>query len=94
MWERRRVYQRTGSISLTATVACLGTISIEAQQAPQKQAPQQKGYTYVVPFEQIPPAPALTAEQALTTFTLHEDFEITVAASDPMIWAQHPEPTR
>ena len=79
------MYQRTGSISLTATVACLGTISIEAQQAPQKQAPQQKGYTYVVPFEQIPPAPALTAEQALTTFTLHEDFEITVAASDPMI---------
>jgi mono/diheme cytochrome c family protein/glucose/arabinose dehydrogenase len=44
-----------------------------------------KGYTYVIPFDQIPPAPALRPAQALDSFQLHEDFEISVAASDPMI---------
>jgi glucose/arabinose dehydrogenase len=46
---------------------------------------KKKGYTYVIPFDQIPPAPALSAIEALDTFQLDEDFEISVAASDPMI---------
>lgn len=46
---------------------------------------KKKGYTYVIPFDQIPPAPALTPEQGLKTFKLHEDFAMSVVASDPMI---------
>lgn len=46
---------------------------------------EKKGYTYVVPFDEIPPAPALEPDEALTTFELHEDFEMAVAASDPQI---------
>ncbi|MCE9610162.1 MAG: DUF1080 domain-containing protein [Chthoniobacter sp.] len=53
----------------------------KAEQKPEKK----KGYTYAVPLDQIPPAPALTPEQALRSFKLHEDFEITLAASDPTI---------
>ncbi|MFK7851098.1 MAG: c-type cytochrome [Akkermansiaceae bacterium] len=46
---------------------------------------KKKGYTYVIPFDEIPPAPALKPEQALKSFKLHEDFEIGVAASDPNV---------
>lgn len=48
-------------------------------------AQKKKGYTYVVPFEDIPPAPALGPEEGLKSFELHEDFEIEVAASDPQV---------
>lgn len=51
----------------------------------QRKKPKKKGYTYVIPFDKIPPAPALTPKQALKSFKLHEDFEISVVASDPMI---------
>jgi mono/diheme cytochrome c family protein/glucose/arabinose dehydrogenase len=44
-----------------------------------------KGYTYAVPFDEIPPAPALSPADALKTFELHEDFEIELAASDPQV---------
>ncbi len=47
--------------------------------------PKKKGYTYVIPFDKIPPSPALSPEEALKSFKLHEDFEISVAASDPQI---------
>jgi hypothetical protein len=50
-----------------------------------EEKPKKKGYTYVIPFDQIPPAPALTPEQGLKTFKLHEDFAMSVVASDPMI---------
>jgi mono/diheme cytochrome c family protein/glucose/arabinose dehydrogenase len=46
---------------------------------------EKKGYTYVIPFDQIPPSPAHTPVDALKTFKLHEDFEIGIAASDPQI---------
>lgn len=46
---------------------------------------EKKGYTYVIPFDKIPPAPALSPGDALKTFKLHEDFEMGIAASDPQI---------
>lgn len=46
---------------------------------------KKKGYTYVIPFDQIPPSPALEPVDALKSFKLHEDFEIGIAASDPQI---------
>ncbi|QTN31056.1 c-type cytochrome [Akkermansiaceae bacterium] len=46
---------------------------------------QKKGYTYVIPFDEIPPAPALSPGDALKSFELLGDFEIEVAASDPQI---------
>lgn len=53
--------------------------------APAAKAKKKKGYTYVIPFDEIPPAPALTPEKALKSFVLHEEFEIRVVASDPQI---------
>ena len=50
-----------------------------------EEKPKKKGYTYVIPFDQIPPSPALNPEQALKSFKLHEDFAMSVAASDPNI---------
>jgi mono/diheme cytochrome c family protein len=47
--------------------------------------PKRKGYIYAVPFEKIPPAPALKPAEALKTFKVHEDFELSVVASDPEI---------
>ena len=64
-----------------AVVALVGSLLAGAGLADGKK----KGYTYVIPFEEIPPAPALSAEDALGTFKLHEDFEISIAASDPEI---------
>ena len=46
---------------------------------------KKKGYTYVIPFDEIPPAPALPPEEALKTFRIDEDFELQVVASDPAI---------
>jgi len=48
-------------------------------------AAKKKGYTYVIPIDEIPPAPALTPEAALKTFVLHEDFEISTVAHDPEV---------
>jgi mono/diheme cytochrome c family protein/glucose/arabinose dehydrogenase len=47
--------------------------------------PKKKGYTYVIPFDEIQPAPPLPPEEALKTFTIHEDFEISLVASDPQL---------
>jgi mono/diheme cytochrome c family protein len=47
--------------------------------------PKKKGYTYVIPFEEIPPAPPLAPKDALKTFSLHEDFEISLVANDPEV---------
>jgi mono/diheme cytochrome c family protein len=60
-------------------------LTLEKAEAKAAEKPKKKGYTYVVPFDKIPPAPALTPEEALKSFKLHEDFEISVAASDPQI---------
>ncbi|MEN9662729.1 MAG: hypothetical protein RL324_1678 [Verrucomicrobiota bacterium] len=38
-----------------------------------------------VPAEIIPPAPALTAEQALKTFKVQDGFKVEIVASDPLI---------
>lgn len=77
------MHQRPVWLCLIAACVCLGPASIAAQSA--KPAENKKGYTYVIPLDEIPPAPALRAAQALETFQLHEDFEISIAASDPMI---------
>lgn len=54
-----------------------------AAQAPAK--PEKKGYVQVIPFDDIPPAPALPPEEALKSFRLHEDFEIRLAAHEPHV---------
>jgi mono/diheme cytochrome c family protein/glucose/arabinose dehydrogenase len=94
--ERDFVHTFLGSLVLAvAAYTSLGVVSVIAQ-TPTKAggakaakatpaATKKKGYTYVIPFEEIPPAPALTPRQALASFELHEGFEIKVAASDPMI---------
>src|SRR5687768_1512484 len=38
-----------------------------------------------VPPEQIPPAPALSADEALKTFTLKDGFRIELVAAEPMV---------
>lgn len=55
--------------------------------APVEKAPakKKKGYTYVIPFDEIPPAPALDPEKALESFVLHQDFEITTVVSEPEV---------
>jgi len=75
------VTPRPSLLWLAALLACASTSSLTAQKKPGKK----KGYTYAVPFEAIPPAPPLSAEDALATFSLHEDFAISVAASDPQL---------
>lgn len=40
-----------------------------------------------VPSEQIPPAPVLSPEQALKTFTLQDGFDIEIVAAEPLIEA-------
>jgi mono/diheme cytochrome c family protein/glucose/arabinose dehydrogenase len=56
---------------------------------PKKKAPpakkKKKGYTYAVPFDRIPPSPALNPRDALKTFVLHEDFEISTVVHDPAV---------
>ncbi|MDA7936341.1 c-type cytochrome [bacterium] len=84
-----------GTLGLAAYLPCIGLVSITAQDPAtagkakatkaQPTATKKKGYTYAIPFDQIPPAPALTPAQALKAFELHEEFEIKVAANDPMI---------
>jgi len=54
-----------------------------AAKAPAK--PQGKGYVQVIPFDDIPPAPALPPAEALKSFRLHEDFEISLAAHEPSV---------
>jgi mono/diheme cytochrome c family protein len=54
-----------------------------AAMAPAK--PAKKGYVQVIPFEDIPPAPALPPEAALGSFRLHEDFEMSLAAHEPAV---------
>ncbi len=78
---------RPASIRLAylSLAALLGAASATDLLAQQKQKPKKKGYTYAVPFESIPPAPPLAGEDALGTFALHEDFAISVAASDPQL---------
>ena len=46
---------------------------------------KKKGYTYVVPFEEIPPAPALSPEEALKSFVLHEEFEMSTVVHEPAV---------
>lgn len=69
---------------LCLVVACVGLAAIPLT-AQSKKPAKKKGYTYVIPFDKIPPSPALTATEALGSFELDDDFEISVAASDPMI---------
>lgn len=60
-------------------------LTLERAAAKGPEEPRKKGYTYVIPFDEIPPAPALAPAGALGSFELHKDFEIAVAVSDPQI---------
>ncbi|MBK1855056.1 DUF1080 domain-containing protein [Verrucomicrobiaceae bacterium 5K15] len=46
---------------------------------------KKKGYTYVVPFDQAPPAPALSPQEALSSFRLHKDFKISTVVHEPQV---------
>lgn len=52
---------------------------------PKPKPKKKKGYTYVVPFDRIPPSPALKPKEALESFVLHEDFEISTVAHEPAV---------
>lgn len=63
-------------------------LNLDAAVKPEAKAPakpQKKGYVQVIPFEDIPPAPALPPEEGLKSFRLHEDFEISLAAHEPSV---------
>ncbi|MFT6181938.1 MAG: mono/diheme cytochrome c family protein/glucose/arabinose dehydrogenase [Akkermansiaceae bacterium] len=46
---------------------------------------KKKGYTYVVPFDEIPASPALSPKKALKSFVLHEDFEMSTVVHEPEV---------
>lgn len=46
---------------------------------------KKKGYTYVIPFDKIPPSPVLNPKEALESFRLHEDFEISTVVHEPAV---------
>jgi len=52
---------------------------------PKKAEPKKKGYTYVIPFKQAPPAPALNPKDALSSFRIHKDFEISTVVNEPEV---------
>ncbi len=60
-------------------------LKLEAKKKAPPAKKKKKGYTYVVPFDKIPPSPALKPRDALKTFVLHEDFEISTVAHDPAV---------
>ncbi|MDG2399436.1 MAG: DUF1080 domain-containing protein [Akkermansiaceae bacterium] len=54
----------------------------------EKDAPKpkkKKGYTYVIPFDEIPAAPALNPKEALETFRLHKEFEMSLVSHEPSV---------
>jgi mono/diheme cytochrome c family protein len=48
-------------------------------------APKEKGYTYVKPFTDAPPANPLSPKEALASFRLHPDFEISTVVHEPEV---------
>lgn len=60
-------------------------LSLEKAKPELQKKPKKKGYTYVVPFEKIPPSPALSPDDALKSFELHEEFEISTVVHEPAV---------
>lgn len=60
-------------------------LDLSSKPKAEEKKPKKKGYTYAVPFEDIPPAPPLNPADALKSFKIHEEFEIELAASDPQV---------
>jgi len=56
---------------------------VKKKDAPKPQ--KKKGYTYVIPFEEIPASPALKPQEALETFRLHKDFEMSLVSHEPAV---------
>lgn len=48
-------------------------------------AVKKDGYTYVMPFDAAPPAPALNPKDALASLRLHPDFEISTVVHEPEV---------
>lgn len=46
---------------------------------------KKKGYTYVIPFDEIPASPALKPKEALETFHLHKEFEMGLVTHEPAV---------
>ena len=60
-------------------------LALDAPKGKAEPAPKKKGYTYVIPFDEIPPSPALSPKEALQSFVLHEDFEISTVVHEPEV---------
>jgi len=61
---------------------------LELDEVKEKDAPKpkkKKGYTYVIPFDEIPAAPALKPKEALETFRLHKQFEMSLVSHEPAV---------
>lgn len=61
---------------------------LKLDEVKKKDAPKpkkKKGYTYVIPFDEIPAAPALKPKEALKTFRLHEEFEMSLVTHEPAV---------
>lgn len=56
---------------------------VKQQDAPKLK--KKKGYTYVIPFDEIPAAPALKPKKALETFRLHKEFEMSLVSHEPAV---------
>ena len=66
---------------LAFLVLLLGVFNLSAQQGDKKGEQQ----VLRVPRDRIPPAPALSAQDALKTFTIQGGFRIELVASEPMV---------
>lgn len=61
---------------------------LKLEEIKKKDAPKpkkKKGYTYVIPFDEIPAAPALQPKEALETFRLHKEFEMSLVSREPAV---------
>jgi len=60
-------------------------LKLEPTKKAQLKQKKKKGYTYVIPFDKIPPSPALSPKESLGSFVLHEDFDITTVVHEPEV---------
>lgn len=67
---------------MAAAICLLSLSSLSAQNGDNK---NHKSMDDIVPLDMIPPAPVLSVEEALKSFTLEEGFEIEAVAAEPLI---------
>lgn len=80
----RRIRSHTTQALLVCAVASALLSESQAQLGDIGNTPAEAQIS-LVPEEQIPPAPALSAEEALTSFKLPLGYKLEIAASDPLV---------